>query len=282
MEYNFFGAHTQTLKRNWVIKSDKHMAFELILILKGKEVINIEGQSYTLNENDIVIIPPNHLHDLKVSKEHSTSYFCCHFDITDPQFSLALIESSNYQFKSGTKNNENLRNYIDQWIELFSLDDDNFSIKMKELIILANFFICLKSIGSETREIKNVNSSTIKKARQIMEEIKKELNTILYTEKGVGQSVCDIQVSKIIKKFRVTPEHGSVVFKNVYGVTPRKYLTGLILKEANSLLQKPDLSIDEISVILGYSSSSHFSRQFKRWTKMAPKVYRKKFFEKND
>lgn len=278
----FFGAHTQMIERNWEIKADKHMAFELILILQGQETVKIEGKTYLLTTDDILLIPPNYIHDLKVSKGHLTTYFCCHFDITDPEFSLALIESNTYYFKADTKNNQEIRKYIDQWIQLFYLKEDEFTIKMKELIILSEFLISLRTMVTKRKEIKDINLTTIKLASRILEDIQEEFDTVLYTEGDIDRGVCDIQISEIIKHLGITPEHGSAIFKNAYGVSPRRHLTNLIIKEASSLLQKPDLTIDEISGILGYSSPSHFSRQFKRWTKYSPRAYRNKFFEQKN
>ncbi|WP_143875836.1 helix-turn-helix domain-containing protein, partial [Oenococcus oeni] len=52
------------------------------------------------------------------------------------------------------------------------------------------------------------------------------------------------------------------------------YLSKLKLKWAQQMLAKPQYNIDEIALVLGYSDSTHFSRQFKRWTGLSPKKYR--------
>ena len=91
-------------------------------------------------------------------------------------------------------------------------------------------------------------------------------------------SVCDIRISDISKNIGISSQYAFEVYKTIYGISPRKHLNNLIIGKVNSFLQKPDLSISEISQTLGYSTPGHFSRQFKRWTDLTPTEYRKIFF----
>ncbi|MCW8331407.1 helix-turn-helix domain-containing protein [Photobacterium sp. SDRW27] len=50
--------------------------------------------------------------------------------------------------------------------------------------------------------------------------------------------------------------------------------------EAKRLLQQKVYSITQISYMLGYITPAHFSRAFKRMTKMTPNAYRKQFINK--
>lgn len=43
---------------------------------------------------------------------------------------------------------------------------------------------------------------------------------------------------------------------------------------ANSYLEQPELSLDEVSALLGYSEQSSFGRAFKRWTGSTPQRFR--------
>ena len=62
----------------------------------------------------------------------------------------------------------------------------------------------------------------------------------------------------------------------------KKYLSDLKLSKAKLLLLKPKLSINDISLALGYQNMSSFSRQFKRWVGISPDNYRKEQFRKNN
>ena len=47
------------------------------------------------------------------------------------------------------------------------------------------------------------------------------------------------------------------------------------LKQALSMLRKPDVPMAEIAYELGYSAPTHFTRAFRRWTALSPQEYRR-------
>nr|WP_059046793.1 AraC family transcriptional regulator [Paenibacillus rubinfantis] len=67
------------------------------------------------------------------------------------------------------------------------------------------------------------------------------------------------------------------IFRSVYGMSPRQYLSALKLKKAKLLLMEPELSVEAVSMRLGYKDIAHFSRQFKRWTGESPGKFRARF-----
>jgi AraC-like DNA-binding protein len=71
-----------------------------------------------------------------------------------------------------------------------------------------------------------------------------------------------------------SPAHCNRVFRQTYGMSPRRYLTLLKLNHAKRLLQDPSRSVEEIAEALGYGDVSQFSKQFKRWTDLSPSAYR--------
>lgn len=63
-------------------------------------------------------------------------------------------------------------------------------------------------------------------------------------------------------------------FKKHTGSSPIDYLINKRLKEAKKLLGSTDLSITQISGIIGFGSSSYFSQYFKKATNMSPREFR--------
>lgn len=65
-------------------------------------------------------------------------------------------------------------------------------------------------------------------------------------------------------------------FKERTGVTPVEYRNELRLARAAQYLEYGDVSIQELSGMLGYSTASHFIQQFKKRYGVSPLAYRKR------
>ena len=65
------------------------------------------------------------------------------------------------------------------------------------------------------------------------------------------------------------------IFRESLGSAPSEYRSALRLKRASDYLEYGEISVQEISDILGYSSVSHFIKEFKRLKGVSPLRYRK-------
>ena len=64
-------------------------------------------------------------------------------------------------------------------------------------------------------------------------------------------------------------------FKERMGISPAKYRNELRFDKAISYLKFGDISVQEISDMLGYATVSHFIKEFKRRFGISPLQYRK-------
>lgn len=65
------------------------------------------------------------------------------------------------------------------------------------------------------------------------------------------------------------------LFKKQFGMTPIEYRNQLRLNRARQHLEYSEISIQEISNILGYATVSHFIKAFKDLFGVSPLSYRK-------
>ena len=63
-------------------------------------------------------------------------------------------------------------------------------------------------------------------------------------------------------------------FRSHFGCTVNDYINTRRVEEALGLLEKTDLSIEEISERIGFTSASYFSRIFKQKMGMPPMRFR--------
>lgn len=69
-------------------------------------------------------------------------------------------------------------------------------------------------------------------------------------------------------------------FAEAVGESPKKYLTGLRIRNAQVLLETTDGTIAEIAHIVGYDNPLYFSRVFRNAAGLSPQKYRRVYREK--
>lgn len=84
----------------------------------------------------------------------------------------------------------------------------------------------------------------------------------------------DFSISVLADKFHVSVAYMSFLFKKELNVNFSDYLWMMRKKKAQELLKTTDLSIDEISLAVGYQNPSSFRRKFKQETGVTPSQYR--------
>ena len=69
-------------------------------------------------------------------------------------------------------------------------------------------------------------------------------------------------------------------YKQTYGISPISYMIARRIREGKRLLVETDLSLSQISGILGFSSASYFSQSFRKAEGISPLEYRKSNVQK--
>ena len=86
----------------------------------------------------------------------------------------------------------------------------------------------------------------------------------------------DITLSALAKKFSVSPEHFSRMFKKETGLGFSKYLNSLRLQYAEHLLKNSESqNITQVAEICGFEDSNYFSKKFKEVYGTSPKNVQK-------
>lgn len=85
-----------------------------------------------------------------------------------------------------------------------------------------------------------------------------------------------IDLEALAEQAHVNKYYMAHTFKREYGISPIQYLIRRRIEESKYLLRETDLSLAQISRMLGFSSGSYFSQSFCKATGMAPMEYRKR------
>ena len=84
----------------------------------------------------------------------------------------------------------------------------------------------------------------------------------------------DLSLAQVAAAAYLSPYHFARLFKLAVGVPPHQYIIAQRIQRARRLLASPELSVEEISWRVGFSSQSHFIAQFRRLVGMSPGEYR--------
>jgi AraC family transcriptional regulator len=84
----------------------------------------------------------------------------------------------------------------------------------------------------------------------------------------------DLSLVRIAREINISPTYFASLFKCTTGISPHQYVIRQRVERAKLMLAKTDLAIANIALQVGFSSQSHLTQQFKRFTGMTPKQVR--------
>ena len=180
------------------------------------------------------------------------------------------------------------------------LSGDCYAINfdLNEDVAFAPFTIHVKNQKEILENYKHATKVWQLKTTGYVEKCKAELYNIIYTllneynseyipslkydiiKKGVeymhhnylAKNICIEELSSLCN---VTPEYFRKIFKNFYGISPKKYIINLKIQHVKELIDSSMYSISEAAFQSGYTDMSHFSREFKKVAGLSPNDYKK-------
>jgi AraC family transcriptional regulator len=84
----------------------------------------------------------------------------------------------------------------------------------------------------------------------------------------------DLSLEQIALVVHISPTYFASLFKHATGTSPHQYVIQQRVKRAEVMLSKTNWAIADIALQVGFSSQSHLTQQFKRFTGMTPKQAR--------
>ena len=233
-----------------------HNLFEIYFMTEGQCRYFIDGNTYQLSPGDLVLIPEGVIHNSEYSDSiHSRLLINCSSDII-PEEIINELPSLLYLYRN-PKTVGQIRELFAKISEEYRKNDGaSFGILSCYTKIL--FYIILRN--AKNRHPIDVTNRTV---ASVIEVMKNELSSYI-TLKGMA------------KRFSVSEEHLSRIFKKETGVGFSSYLTFLRMKKAEELLlHSSESRITEIAYACGFSDSNYFSSQFKKLHGVSPKKFQK-------
>lgn len=273
MSFQLLGLHARKVGSRWTYPSHEHSMYEIHWMMDGEMNMVVNGQLYKQSVGDLLFIRPGMTHSCTGAGPQGFTYFSVHFSVHDTSFCRELNRCKDIYYPADSVLAQGLSSSLST---LYCLATEHLSSPppaFKQMKVHAAVF---ELLGSLVGQLSQTPSVTLSKkeaiARQIAEQIEDSVKYIHLH--GEIQETERTWIQDIAKELNLSPSQVNRIFREVYGKAPRKFLSETLLGEAQRLLKQTDLSMDHIAMMLGYKTNAHFSRQFKRWTGMAPSEYR--------
>lgn len=114
----------------------------------------------------------------------------------------------------------------------------------------------------------STHEHNIKVMKIVDEYVQQHLDDESLNVEKLAEVAC-VSVSSLFKKMKAT-----------IGVSPNEFIMISRLRKATDLLKDEDLSIEQVSIMVGFRSHAYFSTCFKKQFGVSPKLYREKINQK--
>lgn len=237
----------------------KHIHSDICIgiITDGERVISMQGKTVLLRTNDIFVINPGEPHICSSPENIAHSY---HVIILEEGFISEIAEEI-----LGSKNQIKFENFIPA--------DNDFPLRMKMLIdsLLNSDMLLEKESGlySFLEMLIRYHSNCEKQ----MPDFKRRSSIIRRAEEHINRNFREeISLAELSQISGVSPFYLNRLFCSEVGISPHTYQMHRRIERSKELLLK-SYSIVEVSLEMGFTDQSHFSKFFRKIVGTTPGNY---------
>ncbi len=234
-----------------------HGLYEIYFLLEGNCTYIIDDKVYNVQSGDIVIIPDGIIHHTKYDDiNHSRILINCDENYI-PEALLSNASSGIYLYRNPFITDE-VREILRKIEKEYKLKD-NLSQEIISCYTHSLFYLLIRNEDS---------CLAVDDGNKVIEQ------AVAYIRENF---VSDITLSSLAKRFSVSPEHFSRMFKKETGLGFSKYLNSLRLQHAEQLLKSSQVqNITKVAESCGFEDSNYFSKKFKEVYGVSPKKVQNK------
>lgn len=239
-----------------------HEEFEIIYIEEGEGIISVQSHRYNCGAGDIIIIPPELIHDIRQKENKSMLYFniLFKFSLLEENEKSVCYEKYFQPYRTGSAPKEfyfppdnALNKKIAPHIqELIARRKDKYTtdeLMIKSHLYAVLFELSTRLVPQEARK-KNTYASFSR------------LKPVLAFVQNNFQN--ELSVKQAAELSNLSESHFMKSFKNLTGMPLIQYVNSVRLEHAERLLQTTGRTVSEICAECGFRSESYFIRTFKK------------------
>lgn len=256
----------------WMHSVHKHTYFEIIFILKGNGIHNINGNTFQYAEGDVFLLGPEDYHDFEI--QGLTEFCFIRFnesfhqqigekDSTWQQIMKTLLYTSSQSRGSIVKDKQEkqkLHNLLSVLESEYENHQSQYFEIIRDSLMRSMMMILARNLFGQTPVKPNLQDS--------VEAI------LMYIKQNIYQP-SELSIEHLAEVFNYAPAYISIFFKRHTGESLKQYITKHKIKLIEARLLYSQLTLTEIADEFGYTDESHFCKQFRKYTGNTPTAFRK-------
>lgn len=260
----------------WQHPLHNHTYFELIFILRGSGIHNINGNFFTYGHGDVFLLGPEDFHSFDIRE---LTEFC--FIRFNEPFSRVLSESEETKWKP-----------IIETLLNIPLQSRGSLIKDKQdKVKLLNLLFVLESEyeNNQNPYYEIVRDSLMRSILIILGRKLRQSDEVgqaptysdsaeailLYVKKNI-YFPSRLSIEELARKFNMAPNYISIFFKKQVGESIKQYISNYKFGLIEARLTYSKLTLSEIAHEFSFTDESHFCRQFKKHGGLTPSEFRRR------
>lgn len=244
---------------DWHSTPHTHNCSELFFVTGGMGQFFIEGNTYQVSSNDLVIVNPNVEHTEIGLNASPLEYIV--LGVEGLELSVNGNQENQYCIVNFRNMRENIIFYLHNMLHEIEQKAPGYEMICQDLMeVLVIHLMRQTNFSTTLTPIRKSSSRLCGTVRRYIDEHFKE----------------NINLDMLAQLTHVNKFYMVHAFSEEYGISPINYMVSKRIEEAKQLLKNDDYALGVISRMLGFSSPSYFSQTFKKMTGMSPIDYRKK------
>lgn len=248
---------------DWHSVPHAHACVELFFVVGGTGKFQIEGISYTVKTDDMVIVNPNVNHTETSLDASPLEYIV--LGLEGLELSMDSEESVPYSIVHLDSAGEDVQFYLRSILREIERKSPGYEAACQCFLDILVIRLIRRThlVSSQSTPVIAAKEAAV--AKRYIDAHFKE----------------NVTLDTLVEVTHVNKYHLAHTFRKEYGIPPINYMLSLRLQESKNLLRTTDYSLSYIALTSGFSSPSYFSQRFRQAEGMSPAQYRQKFKQKD-
>lgn len=257
------------LNPQYVMPLHWHRELEVLRIIKGSMLLFVNNEAFELDSGDCVVIPSGALHR---GEPKDCAYDCAVFDISMIASGKSGRARELTQLIMSSRKGiypicPDANRYISELLDTVAEKKEFFEFKVLSLL-------------SEIAHVIYTSNSAITEHRESEKTAHRRAVMTLLIEKIEREYKTHLTLADLAEQAQINEKYLCRFFKEYTGQTPIDYINRLRVERACYELSVGRRNVTEAAFECGFNDLGYFSKIFKKYKKISPGEYRRKFGSK--